>query len=144
MPLSEVRIPRRKIVFDGGDVEVRGITLQDVAIIVDSHQYAIDRIITMLRTRADLDFSNPEIIIDTVMEVIRESPLVASNIIAMCADEYEQQDMASKLPLPVQTEILQAIGDLTFVDAAAVKKFVADVVRLIRGILPPTTEAAAA
>lgn len=144
MPLSEVRIPRRKIVFDGGDVEVRGITLQDISIIVDSHQYAIDRIITMLRTRADLDFSNPEIIIDTVMEVIRESPLVAANIIAMCADEYEEQEMASKLPLPVQTEILQAIGDLTFVDAAAVKKFVADVVRLIRGILPPTTEAAAA
>jgi hypothetical protein len=38
---------------------------------------------------------------------------------------------------------LQAIGDLSFKDAAALKKFVADARRLLRGFLPPQADAAA-
>lgn len=144
MPLASFVPPKRKIEFEGGDVQVRAVSLQDVSIILDSHQFTIDRIVTMLRSRGDLDFTNAQIITDTIMEAIRESPLLVANVIALCADEPEFQREASMLPLPVQIEVLQAIGDITFKDEAAVKKFVADVTKLIQGILPPMTETLAA
>lgn len=143
MPLATYKAPRRKIEFPGGDVEVRAISLQDVAIIIDAHQMTVDRISTMIRSRADLDFENQQIIVDTIMEAIRESPLLVANLIALCADETEFQEAASQIPLPAQIEILQAIADITFKDEAAVKKFMADVTKLIRGMLPPMMDAAA-
>lgn len=140
MPLASYIAPKKKIEFDGGDIDIRAISLNDVAIILDSHQYAIDRIASMIREKG---IGDQQVIVDLIVEVIRESPLLATNIIALCADEVEFQEAAMRLPLPVQVEILQAIGDITFKDEAAVKKFGADVMRLIRGIIPTAMEAAA-
>lgn len=144
MPLANTVIRKRKIEFDGGDVEIRAISLQDVSILLDAHQFTIDRIATMLASRGDLDMNNTQVIVDTVMEAVRESPLLVANLIALCADESELQGIAAQLPLPVQVEILQGIADQTFKDEAAVKNFAAGVMRLIRGMLPPAIEAAAA
>lgn len=144
MALADNDPPKRKVLFPGGEFEVRAITLPDVAIIVDSHRFVIDRIVTQLRARGELNLENPETLVDTLMEVIRESPILVANIISTCADEQDQMGAAMRLPLPVVVEALQTIGSLTFKDLAAVKKFVADVMKLIRGILPPQTETAAA
>jgi hypothetical protein len=143
MPLASFKAQRKKIEFPGGDVEVRAISLQDVAIIIDSHQMTVDRVASMIRSRMDLDFENQQIVVDTIMEAIRESPLLVANLIALCADETEFQEAASQIPLPAQVEILQAIADITFKDEAALKKFLADVTKLIRGMIPTAMNAAA-
>lgn len=144
MALADFRPRKRVVSFEGGEFEVRAITLNDVAVIVDSHRFTIDGIVSKMRARQGLDMDDPNIIADTMMEVVNESPILAANIIAICSDEREQMDAAARLPVPVTVEALQAIGDLTFTDMAAVKKFTADVMRLIRGILPPPSEALAA
>lgn len=143
MPLATSTVLRKKIEWPGGDVEVRAIGLQDVAIIIDAHQATVDRIATMISSRKDLDFDNNVIVVDTIMEAIRESPLLVANLIALCADESEHMEAASKIPLPAQIEILQAISDITFKDEAALKKFMADVTKLIRGMVPNAMDAAA-
>lgn len=143
MPLATYQPTRKTIKFSGGDVSVRAVSLQDVAIIIDAHQATVDRIATMIRSRADLDMENQQIVVDTIMEAIRESPLLVANLIALCADETEFMEAASKIPLPAQVEILQAISDITFKDEAAVKKFLAGVTKLIRGMLPAAMDAAA-
>lgn len=141
MALSDHITQKRKILFPGGEFEVRAITLPDVAVIVESHREAIDRIVGQMRVR---DLNDSEAITETLMEVVAESPILAANIIAICSDEPDQMGAAMNLPLPVTVEALQAIGDLTFTDLAAVKKFGANVTRLIRGMLPPQTETLAA
>jgi hypothetical protein len=76
---------------------------------------------------------------ELTMDLIRESPTLAGNIIALAADESDPASMraAATLPVTVQLEALLAIGELTFKDLAAVKKLVAGVKMLIRGLLPP-------
>lgn len=143
MPLSSFKPSKRKIEWPGGDVEVRAISLQDVAIIIDAHQATVDRIATMMMSRADLDFNSNVIVADTIMEAVRESPLLVANLIALCADEAEFMEAASKIPLPAQIEILQTISDITFKDDAALKKFAADVTKLIRAMIPSVMDAAA-
>jgi hypothetical protein len=140
MSLSSYVPPKRKIEFDGGDLQVRAISLQDVAMILDSHQYVVDRIASIIRESGVID---ERMLIDTIMEIVRESPILAANIICICSDEMDAMEAAIKLPAPVQLQIFQAISEITFKDEAGLKKFVADVMSLIRGMLPPTMSAAA-
>lgn len=147
MPLAEYKPRKRTIEFDGGSMEVRAISLLDVATIIDSHQWAIEQVYRKLRANADRQLDLDEAMaMELLMELIRESPTLAGNIIALAADEPGADTMriAAQLPLTVQIEALCAIGALTFTDTAAVKKFGADVMKLIGGILPPPTETLAA
>lgn len=148
MPLAEYKPPRRRIEFPGGSFEVRAFSLQDVAVIVDTHQWAIEKIYIRLKINADEGREITEALaIEIMMDLVRESPTLAGNVIALAADEPEPESMriAATLPLMTQIEALTAVGELTFTDIASVKKFGADVMKLIGGILPmPTVTAAAA
>jgi hypothetical protein len=144
MSLSDYKPPKRKIEFDGGSFEVRAISLPDVAMLIDLHERTIAAIVTKIRERQNLDFDSAEIMVNTIMEVVRESPMLAANIISLCADEQDQMQTVLKLPLPVQIDALQQIANVTFTDLASVKKFIADAMRLVKGILPPTPVALAA
>lgn len=157
MPLADYKHVRREIAFSGGSFAVRAINLRDVSILVDIHQASIDQIVSSVRSARFLaafdkddtaavdtaGLSVGENLLEIIMEIIRESPVLVANIISMCADEPDETDKAMSLPISVQMEALQSIADLTFTDAAAVKKFQAGVVSLIRGMLPPMTEAPA-
>jgi hypothetical protein len=152
MSLSTYKPKTITVEFPDGDFEVRGLSLPDVAVLVDSHEYVINNIVTKVRTRKEIieaegganDEALANLMGDLFMEIIRESPMLAANIIAICADEPDQMVNASRLPIVTQVEALTAIGDLTFKDMASVKKFVANVTKLIRGILPSETATLAA
>lgn len=143
MSLADYKPRKREIRFDGGSFEIRAFSLTDVAIVIDSHQWAIEQIYVKLRARADQKLDLDEATAtELLMELVRESPTLAGNIIALAADEPGPEIMriAATLPMTVQIEALTAIGQLTFTDMAAVKKFGADVMTLIGGILPTPTE----
>lgn len=145
MPFSQsTNLPVKKIEFEGGDVSVRAVSLQDVAILIDSHQFAITHIANIIATRKDMDFTQPEVLVDTIMTILGESPIMVANIIALCADDTDNIETAARLPLPVQLEILNAIGDLTFRDEAAIKKFAANVKTMIGQVLSATSTKAIA
>jgi len=138
--LKDCVITRRKITFEGGEFEIRGVSLPDISAAIMEHREAVDRVADILRNQAEMNDSIIEILID----VIRESPYLAAFLICSCADEPDAYSAAFHLPLAVQVEALRAIGDMTFQDAEALKKLIADVKGLLAGIRPPSLVDAAA
>lgn len=144
MPLSEYQPKVEVVNFPGGSFNVRSISLPDVAVLIDVHEYAITAIVEKVSSRRD-DFNSQDeeqikdAVVDILGDLIRESPILVANLIAICADERNAMDSASKLPITVQIEALTKIAELTFTDTASVKKLAADVMRLIRGMVPTAT-----
>jgi hypothetical protein len=134
---------KRKVAFKGGEFEVRGVSIPDVAGLVVNHRDAVDRIAFFLRNKEDLNLDDVTATIEVLVDVIKESPFLAAELICSCADEPDAYVIAYQLPLTVQIEALRVIGELTFSDAEALKKLTADVRRLLAGMLPAPTAAAA-
>lgn len=143
MPLADYQHKRRTIKYDGGEFDVRGVSLPDLAGLVDRNQAAIDHVAAVVRAQDELNFSDNQAVTEIVLDAIRESPYLVADLISSCAEEPEAYQVAFTLPLTVQVEALQAIADLTFTDAAALKNLVAAVKKLLQGMIPPTTVAAA-
>jgi len=140
--LKDCVIARRKISFEGGAFEIRGVSLPDISAAIMEHREALDRVADILRNQAEMnDFDS---MIEILIDVIRESPYLAAFLICSCADEPDAYSAAFHLPLTVQVEALRAIGDMTFQDAEALKKLIADVKGLLAGIRPPRPVDAAA
>jgi hypothetical protein len=139
--LKDCVVARRKVSFEGGEFELRGVSLPDISAAIMEHREAVDRVAEILRrTNADDLTTTVEILID----VIRESPYLAAFLICSCADEPDAYSAAFHLPLTVQIEALRTIGELTFSDAEALKKLIADVRGLLAGMRPPVPVDAAA
>ena len=141
--LKDYIAAKRTIVFDGGEFEVRGVSLPDVAAMITGHREAVDRIATVIRVRDQLNLDDLTAVIEIMIDVIKESPYLAADIICSCADEPDAYASAFRLPLTVQIEALRTIGELTFADAVALKKLLADARVLMAGMLPAPTQAAA-
>ena len=140
--LKDCVVTRRKITFEGGEFELRGVSLPDISAAIMEHREAVDRVADILRSRAEMDDFGS--MIDILIDVIRESPYLAAFLICSCADEPDAYSAAFHLPLAVQVEALRAIGDMTFQDAEALKKLIADVRGLLAGMRPPRPVDAAA
>jgi hypothetical protein len=134
---------KRIVVFEGGSFEVRGVSLPDVAAMIVNHREAVDKIATIVRVQDQLNLDDLTAVIEIIIDVIKESPYLAADLICSCADEPDAYASAFRLPLTVQIEALRTIGELTFADAAALKKLVADARILLMGMLPTPVEAAA-
>lgn len=151
MPLSDFQANTEKVVFGSGEkdyFEVRAISLPDVAMLIDVHEDVISLIVTMVRENKDAFENSRDLEINDAVsrllgDLIRESPLLVANLIAICADEPTMMTNASRLPVSVQIDAVSRIAKLTFTDLASVKKLIADVMSIIRGILPPEMNAAA-
>lgn len=142
--LKDCVIARRKITFEGGEFELRGVSLPDISAAIMEHREAVDRVADILRTQAELNANDFNSMVEILIDVIRESPYLAAFLICSCADEPDAYSEAFHLPLTVQIEALRAIGELTFSDAEALKKLIADVRGLLAGIRPPRPVDAAA
>lgn len=140
--LKDCVITRRKITFEGGEFELRGVSLPDISNAIMEHREAVDRVADILRSRTEAN--DAASMIDIMIDVIRESPYLAAFLICSCADEPDAYSAAFHLPLAVQVEALRAIGDMTFQDAEALKKLIADAKGLLAGIRPPRPVDAAA
>ena len=141
--LKDYIATKRTIAFEGGNFEVRGVSLPDVAAAITGHREAVDKIATVIRLQDQLNLDDLTAVIEIMIDVIKESPYLAADIICSCADEPDAYASAFRLPLTVQIEALRTIGELTFADAIALKKLIADARILLTGMLPAPLEAAA-
>lgn len=143
MSLAEYTPKRRKVLFDGGEFEVRAVSLSDVAGLISRHQDAVDRVAAILRAQEQFDFTDAQMTGEILLNVARESPYLVADLISSCADEPEAYEGAFRLPLTVQVDALQKIGEITFADMAALKKFAAGMKNLLTGLRQPATDMAA-
>lgn len=135
MPLSDYQPPKETVKFPGGEFQVRGIALKDVAILFETNRHAVDEIYVTLAAREGQEI-NEATVVEVVRNIVEVTPSLVAAVIALAADEYTKTEIVGQLPVPVQIEALEAIGRLTFVDLAGAKKFVAGIVSILRNMIP--------
>lgn len=145
MPISEFKDTREEVEFRGGSFSVRAISLPDVSALIEVHEYVVNNIVDKVRARKELfdqaragenEEAMAEVVSSVITELIRESPILVANLIAICADEPDQMGNVARMPVSVQLDAVSKIAKLTFTDLASVKKLAADVMAIVNGILP--------
>ena len=141
MSLSSYTPPREDIAAGTFTLSVRGLNVNDVALLMATHA---NNIITgyrafesMLNGSLDAEQAVNKIIIETVIH----APNLAAQIIALAADEPNESGRALQLPFPVQVAALAKIMTLTFEAGGGLGNFLAALAGIARGlgIEMPTT-----
>lgn len=154
-PNSETKafyLPRRKVPAgrdESGNEQafyVRGITLEDLAWIIESHAAALATIYNRFTTAPEPTGYDPvtgeEIYADGVPDsgisdvltfALKESPALAADIISKASRGVVSPAVARELPATVQMDALIGTGELTFRTDDDLKKFLAAAEKMILG-----------
>lgn len=128
MPLAGYQ-PETRIVKAGKTAfEVRGLALNDVAVLIREHFPDLDAIVDLVSDFGAITTADMQPI---VAAIVSQTPGLAANIIALAAGEGDASD-AEKLPGPVQMKALLDIGELTFTDVGGMGKAWETVAALLR------------
>lgn len=138
MALADYSPERVAIGFKGGSFQVRGLSLDDVSVLMKDHLADLDELLVLYSRNVD-----PQMTVAATAQyavtLVREAPSLVANVIALASDEPDAIDNARRLPLPTQVDALKAIGQLTFEEAGGAKKFFESLKELVMRVRPPLT-----
>lgn len=140
MSLADFQPERETVEFKGGSLSVRGLSLDDVTTLLRHHLDDLDAILEMYARDVDPNFASAATA-QYAIKLVREAPGLVANIIALANDQPDYADNARRLPLPVQIELLKAIGRLTFEEVGGAKKFFESLATLMGSMQVPMDEA---
>ncbi len=131
MPLSDYVIPTRKIILPGdGSFFVRGMSLEDISFITSRHLHQLVELFEKIKQEVpEGKDKKPEDINQIIRTAITTAPEAVATIIALAADEPEQTEMVSRLPVSIQTEAIMAVVEMTFESEAHMGKFMQAIVK---------------
>lgn len=114
---AEIKIDRRS------NFHVRGVSLNDMTIVLREHAGDVERMVQMYNSIADAS-GKRDIGSDVITMMLTDMPVLAAKIIAACSDE-ENVDLRKiiHLPIPAQLSALSSIMRLTFAEVGGIKKF---------------------
>lgn len=136
MALADYQPERVTVEFKGGSFQVKGLSLDDVTVLMRHYLTDIDHLIELYAKDVDPKLSVAATA-QYAITLVREAPTLVAHVIALAAEEPDQIDMARRLPIPVQVEALKAIGRLTFEEAGGAKKFFESLTELLTRVRPP-------
>lgn len=142
MGLKDLTIPEKTVKTPGGDITVRGLSLEDFTILAAEFGPTM---VTLFEKFSGTMAEGGEIDFGTIGKDLLTSaaPLVAA-LIAHGAGEPESREVARKLPAPVQLEALEAIGILTVSVEGGLKKVAETVIRVAQASTSALTSLQAA
>ncbi|MES3001333.1 MAG: hypothetical protein V4787_11635 [Pseudomonadota bacterium] len=128
MGLKNFAQARHVIQFGDNDLNVRGLSANDVTAIIFENKSVVEDVFSVFED-ANLTASNldDEKLKTFIGNIAIRAPYVVASIIAHASDEPDEYENAAKLPLPVQTEALIEIARLTFNDKAGFERFMGNV-----------------
>lgn len=94
----------------GIEFEVRGLSLQDIVLLLENHKEALIRVFASSDDGTDFE------------QLMKEFPLFIAAAIAYAADEYELEESVSKLPVGIQLKAIQEVWELSSLDVETVGK----------------------
>jgi hypothetical protein len=106
---------------DGVSVSVRGLSFGDIEQILATHKPVVESLFDRFNGR-DPDSIQSAEVGKLALELISTVPGFVAQMIALGADAIDEYDEVVKLPLGTQIALIEAIGGLTFKDAASAKK----------------------
>lgn len=135
MALADYTPPRLAVPFKGGEFSVRGLALDDLALLMRNHYSDINALVDVFAK--DTTEEQPVAAITKhAVALIKEAPGLVANLIAIACDEPDAVDNARKLMMPVQVRAIETIAKLTFEEAGGPKKFMESLANLLRGMRP--------
>ena len=137
MSLADYQPARALVEFNRGSVTVRGLSLDDVSVLMHNHLPDLDGLFDLYEnaatTPADTGVATTA---RYMVNLIREAPALVANVIALASDEPDAVENARRLPMPVQLDIMKKVVTLTFDEAGGPRKFFESLMMLLRGIRP--------
>lgn len=133
MGLRNLRLPSSDVAVPGGDsFSVRGLSLQDISIIVRHHGAAMTLLFDRFIKQSG-DGLPPADMAAMGRALLEIAPDAAAEMIALSAGEPEAIDVVRMLPLPVQVDALDKLMGHTFETEQDLKKVVETVIRAATG-----------
>ena len=140
MSLAAFVPPKSVVSSRGGDVEVRGLTLDDIAVLMRNHLDDVNALVELFERNAGAPTTDNLVsqIVTNAVSLIREAPGLVAMMIAMAADEPDSVDNARAMSMSLQVKVIKAIAELTFEEAGGPKNFIESLMMLLKGMTRPS------
>jgi hypothetical protein len=139
MSLKDFVIATRSVPFRGGSLEVRGLALNDISHLIRRYLAELNTLFQLYEKEETRDTAAAQSV-QFAVTIIQETPNLVAQLIVLATDsEPDTLHIAERLPIPVQTEVLRSIIELTFEEAGGAKKFIDSIVSLVTSLRPTTT-----
>ena len=137
MSLKNFEIARKEVSYRGQALQVRGFSLNDISMTMREYLPELGKLFDMYGVDEQRDNALQESA-KFAITIVRESPMLVAQMIVLAADDdnAESFDIALKLPITFQVEVLRAIFELTFEEAGGAKKFVDSLVATVKAQAP--------
>lgn len=119
---------------EGNAFEVRGLSPNDIKQLLDVHKPIMDQLFRRFADRDATALTSEEIAdsaSQVAMSMLEQAPALVAHLIALAADDTENFDDYTLLPVGVQVDAVTEIGRLTFETAGGSKKLL----DLVKGLL---------
>jgi len=135
MSLADYQPMRTDVPVRGTSVSVRGLALDDVAVLMNLYLSDIDALFRLYDEEVD-QASKVAAMAQFAIVLCREAPALVGHLIALAADEPDMIDKARRLSLPAQVDVLKAVFRMTFEEAGGARKFCESLGELLRTLAP--------
>lgn len=139
MSIHDYKPATAEVEFKGGTLSVRGLALDDVAVLMRSHLHDLDKLIDIYRNKVD-DSAAIASAAQYMIALGREAPGLVANIIALACDDGDNVPAYRKLSMPVMVRATDTIIRLTFEEAGGPKKFAESLMEIFRGMRAPKAD----
>lgn len=139
MSLADFEPQREVVSFKGGSLTLRGLALDDIAILIRENLTDLDDLLRMYAEDVD-DKIAVAATAQYAVSLVRETPELVARLICLACDEPGLEGKARRLPIPVQINAIQKVIDLTFREAGGVKNFLTSLSNLMADIRPPAAQ----
>lgn len=135
MTLAAYQIQKKQVSFMGGSFHVKGLSLDDISILMRDYLADIDLLFKMYEKEEMRESAVAESA-KFAIGIVRDAPALVGLLIALSAGEPDAVDIARQLPIPVQIDVVKAVIELTFEEAGGAKKFLDSVMNLVKKVRP--------
>lgn len=135
MSLADYQPLSREVPLQGGTLRVRGLGLDDVAVLLNEHLPDIDNLLNLYDDNVD-PTSKVVSSAQFALVLARRSPALVAQAIALAADEPDEVDKARRIGLAAQVQCLKIILTLTFEEAGGFRKFVESLAMILSSMAP--------
>ena len=137
MSLKNFEIARKEVSYRGQALQVRGFSLNDISMCMRDYLPELAKLFDMYSVEEQRDNALQESA-KFAITIVRESPLLVARMITMAADDDSDEsfDIALKLPITFQVEVLRVVFELTFEEAGGAKKFIDSLVATVQAQAP--------
>lgn len=130
MSLKAIKLPQAVVELPDGSFTVRGLSLDDLAYLVQRHSAKLQELFNTFAASSEL---TTEDVVQFALPMIQAAPEIAAELIACASGDPEDASIAGQLPFPVQIDALEKVARLTFETGGGPKKLVETVIRLAQG-----------